>query len=84
MILCRHQFFQVKEVEDGYWFKCKYCNTQVHGKIAMHNPYQGGAVVHKGATGRAKAEVASGSTRQEVQGASGDGSTTRTNDGRSD
>jgi len=81
MILCRHQFFQVKEVEDGYWFKCKYCNTQVHGKIAMHNPYQGGAVVYTGATSGAKTEVASGSTRQEVQGASGDGSTACANDG---
>ena len=81
MILCRHQFFQVKEVEDGYWFKCKYCNTQVHGKIAMHNPYQGSAVVHTGATSGAKTEVARGGARQEVQGTSGDGGTTRANDG---
>ena len=81
MILCRHQFFQVKEVQDGYWFKCKYCNTQVHGKIAMHNPYQGGTVVHTGATGRAKTEMASGGTGQKVPGARRDASTTGPDNG---
>ena len=47
----------------------------------MHNPYQGSAVVHTGATSGAKTEVARGGARQEVQGTSGDGGTTRANDG---
>lgn len=52
-----HRFIQVKEVEDGYWFKCAYCKTQVHGRInAANHPGKERPVVQPGTTVEAPKE----------------------------
>jgi hypothetical protein len=34
---CKHRYVQTEKEDNGYWFKCVYCNKRIFGSVSYRN-----------------------------------------------